>query len=73
MAISKTDLTKEDLIKMNIDIIGNKRILTHRGNNLSRTLLDDVPEKEDASNFNLQIYLDKIKAKSDTVNEKWSI
>ena len=58
---------------MNIDILGNKRILTHRGNNLSRTLLDDIPEKEDASNFNLQTYLDKIKAKSDVVSEKWSI
>ena len=58
---------------MNIDILGNKLILTHRGNNLSRTLLDDIPEKEDASNFNLQTYLDKIKAKSDVVSEKWSI
>lgn len=58
---------------MNIDILGNKRILTHKGNSLSRTLLDDIPEKEDASNFNLQTYLDKIKTKSDVVSEKWSI
>lgn len=58
---------------MNIDIVGNKRILTHRGTNLSRTLLEDVPEKEDATKFNLQEYLDKIKAKSEIVNTKWSI
>lgn len=58
---------------INIDIVGNKRILTHRGNSLSRTLLDDIPEKEDATKFNLQDYLDKIKTKSETVAEKWSI
>ena len=58
---------------MNIDIVGNKRILTHRGMNLSRTLLEDMPEKEDATKFNLQNYLDKIKEKSEVVNTKWSI
>ena len=58
---------------MNIDIVGNKRILTHRGSNLSRTLLTDMPEKEDATNFNLQDYLDKIKKQSEVVTEKWSI
>ena len=58
---------------MNIDIVGNKRILTHRGINLSRTLLDDIPDKEDATKFNLQTYLDKIKSKSSIVGEKWSI
>ena len=58
---------------INIDIKGNKRILTHRGTHLSRTLLDDMPEKEDANNFNLQDYLNKIKAKSNVVQEKWSI
>lgn len=58
---------------INIDIVGNKRILTHRGTNLSRTLLEDMPEKEDANNFNLQTYLDKIRAKSEVVTEKWSI
>ena len=58
---------------MNIDIVGNKHILKHKGNNLSRTLLDGMPDKEDASNFNLQDYLDKIKEKSNVVTEKWSI
>jgi hypothetical protein len=32
-----------------------------------------MPEKEDVNNFNLQTYLDKIKAKSEVVQEKWSI
>ena len=58
---------------INIDIVGNKRILTHRGNNLSRTLLDDMPEKEDASTFNLQTYLDKIRKRSEVVQNEWSI
>lgn len=58
---------------INIDIKGNKRLITHKGNSLSRTLLDGMPEKEDANNFNLQDYLDKIKAKSSEVTEKWSI
>ena len=57
---------------MNIDIVGNKHILRHKGNSLSRTLLD-MPEKEEANNFNLQNYLDKIKEKSNVVTEKWSI
>ncbi len=57
---------------MNIDIVGNKHILRHKGNSLSRTLLD-MPEKEEANNFNLQSYLDKIKEKSNVVTEKWSI
>ena len=58
---------------INIDIVENKRILTHRGNNLSRTLLEDMPEKEDASSFNLQTYLNKIKQQSEVVQEQWSI
>jgi hypothetical protein len=58
---------------LNIDIVGNKRMITHRGTSLSRSLLDDVPDKEGANEFNLQTYIDKIKAKSDVVSEKWSI
>lgn len=58
---------------LNIDIVGSKRIITHRGNSLSRTLLEGIPDKEDSNSFNLQEYIDKIKAKSDVVNEKWSI
>ena len=57
---------------INIDIVGNKRIVTHRGTNLSRTLISDMPDKESADNFNLQTYLDKIK-ESTMVAEKWSI
>lgn len=58
---------------INIDIVGNKRILTHRGSSLSRTLLDDMPEKEDASSFNLQSYLDSIKIQATKVQQEWSI
>jgi hypothetical protein len=48
-------------------------MITHRGTSLSRSLLDDIPDKESANEFNLQTYIDKIKAKSDVVSEKWSI
>ena len=58
---------------LNIDIVGSKRIITHRGTNLSRSLLDDVPDKESANDFNLQTYIDKIRAKAGVVSEKWSI
>ena len=58
---------------INIDIVGNKRILTHKGGSLSRTLLEDMPEKEDASSFNLQTYLDRIKKQSEVVQSEWSI
>ena len=57
---------------INIDIVGNKRIVTHRGTSLSRTLIEGMPDKESADTFNLQTYLDKIKA-STQVAEKWSI
>ena len=58
---------------LNIDVVGSKRLITHRGTSLSRTLLDDIPDKESASDFNLQTYIDKIKAKASVVSEKWSI
>lgn len=57
---------------LNIDIVGNKRIITHKGTNLSRTLLEDIPDKEDANSFNLQNYINKIKTKANEVVE-WSI
>ena len=57
---------------LNIDIVGNKRIITHKCTNLSRTLLEDIPDKEDANSFNLQNYIDKIKTKANEVVE-WSI
>ena len=58
---------------VNVSVVGNKRIVQHKGMQLSRTLIDDMPDKEDVNNFNLQDYLDKIKIKSEIVNEKWSI
>ena len=58
---------------INIDMVGNKRLLTHRGSNLSRTLLTDMPDKEDATTFNLQNYLTKIAEKSTVVSKEWSI
>ena len=58
---------------INIDIVGNKRIVTYKGIHLSRTLLEDVPEKEDVNNFNLQDYVNKIKGKSEVVSKEWSI
>ena len=58
---------------VNISIVGSKRIVQHRGMQLSRTLLEDMPEKEDVNNFNLQTYLNKIKEKAEVVSEKWSI
>jgi hypothetical protein len=57
---------------INIDILGSKRIITHRGNNLSRTLLTDIPDKQDANTFNLQEYIDKLITQS-VIAEKWSI
>ena len=58
---------------VNIGIVGSKRIVTHKGMQLSRTLIDDMPDKEDVNNFNLQTYLNKIKEKAEVVSEKWSI
>ena len=58
---------------VNIDMVGNKRVITHRNSKLARTLLEDMPEKEDVNNFDLQKYLEKIRAKATTVTEKWSI
>jgi GTPase SAR1 family protein len=58
---------------INIDIVGNKRIVTHKGMNLARTLIDDIPEKQEVQEFNLQDYLDKVESKSNVVTEKWSI
>ena len=58
---------------LNIDLVGNKRIITHRGGSLSRTLLSDMPDKQNADDFSLQDYIDKIANKSNEVIEKWSI
>lgn len=58
---------------LNIDMVGKKRIVTHRGMNLARTLLEDMPDKQDADTFNLQEYLDKVSSKASTVTEQWSI
>ncbi len=58
---------------LNIDLVGSKHIITHRGRNLSRTLLTDMPDKQNADDFSLQEYIDKITSKSSEVAEKWSI
>ena len=58
---------------VNINVVGKKHIVTLRGSNLSRTLLEDMPEQQDSSEFNLQNYLDKISNQSNQVTEKWSI
>lgn len=56
-----------------IDLKGNKRTVYHRGKDLARCLLSDMPDSEDANIFNLQEYIDKINAVSNIVTEKWSI
>lgn len=58
---------------INIDLIGKKRVITHRGNSLSRSLIDEVPDKEDASEFDFQEYINLIRKRSTNVIEKWSI
>ena len=58
---------------INVDLVGNKHIVTLKGTNLSRTLISDVPDKLDASKFNLQEYLEKIGDQASEVEEKWSI
>ena len=58
---------------VNIDVVGKKHIVTLRGTNLSRTLITDMPDKADASEFNLQEYLEKIRERSSKVAEEWSI
>lgn len=58
---------------LNIDLVGSKHIITHRGGSLSRTLLSDMPDKQNADDFSLQKYIDKIANKSNEITEKWSI
>ena len=58
---------------VNINVVGKKHIVTLRGSNLSRTLIEDMPEQQDSSEFNLQNYLDRISTQSNQVTEKWSI
>jgi predicted ATP-dependent endonuclease of OLD family len=57
---------------INIDRIGSKFIVSHRGN-LSRTLLDDMPDKQEVKDFNLQDYISRISEKSEQVSQEWSI
>ena len=58
---------------LNIDIVGSKRFVFHHGMSLSRTLLEGMPDKQNANDFDLQEYVDKIKEQSSTVTEEWSI
>lgn len=55
-----------------IELKGEKRTIYHRGKALSRTLLTDVPDSENATTFNLQEYIDKIKTASNSA-AKWSL
>ena len=58
---------------INIDLVGKKRIITHRGISLARTLIDDMPDKEESKDFNLQNYLEKVASRENTVTQEWSI
>lgn len=58
---------------INIDRIGKTFTIHNKNNNLARTLLTDIPDKQDSTTFNLQEYLDKIVNKTNTVTKEWSI
>ncbi len=58
---------------LNIDMVGNKRIVTHRNTNMSRTFIDDMPDKQSADDFNLQEYIDKIKTRGDSISAEFSL
>lgn len=58
---------------LNIDMVGKKRIVTHRGGSLSRTLIEDIPDKQSADEFNFQEYVEAIEKRVTTVTEEWSI
>ena len=58
---------------IHIDIVGNKRMLSHKNTYLSRTSLEGMPDKQNVDDFNLQEYIDKVHAKSTEITEEWSI
>ena len=43
-----------------LEVKGKKRIVRHRGNHLSRCLIDSIDDVQNVSDFNLQEYLDLI-------------
>lgn len=51
--------------------VGKKHYVEHKGQ-MSRTLLSDMPAEQEANDFNLQEYMDKINKQVETSN-KWSI
>lgn len=54
-----------------IEIKSNKRLMHHRNPKfMARTLLEDMPDQQPVSEYNIQEYLDKIKAISSKA-EKW--
>lgn len=55
-----------------VELKGSKRLVHHRGKPLSRTLLTDVPDNEDATAFNLQTYVNKIQEASENAS-KWTL
>lgn len=56
-----------------IEIKGSKRVVNHRGKYLSRCLLPDIADSQDANSFKLQEYIDSINEVTNEVTEKWSI
>lgn len=48
------------------------RIVNHKGKQLSRTLLDDLPDKQPVDDFDMQKYVEEVAAMRNTADE-WSI
>lgn len=55
-----------------IELKGNERIVHHKNHNMARTLIDKLPEKQKANDFNLQEYIDIVKEINNQVQE-WSL
>lgn len=58
---------------INIDVRGNNYEVQLYGNNLSRTLIEGLPQRQLASEFSLQKYLEKIQKRATDVNDNWSL
>lgn len=58
---------------VNIDTKGNDYVVQLYGNNLSRTLLENMPQKILANEFNLQDYINKIHIHAEEVNNEFSL
>lgn len=58
---------------LNIDVKGKSYEVTLYGSNLSRTLLEGLPQKQVADEFNLQEYIEKIKERASEVQNEYAI